>query len=119
MVLNTYLNNSQIEIAVPSFKLITLQDQSEFDWMGMKSTVNVTSKADNLNGDFNLNGMQFKKGDKIAVLSEATSKYNLHNTEIGLYLGDASVTLPSFIINSQGQRQFELNNFTMHTSIIV
>ncbi|STX30026.1 putative membrane protein YdgA-like protein [Legionella beliardensis] len=112
----TYLNSSQIEVAVPNFKLITRQDQSEFDWMGLKGRVNVTSRADKINGDFNLNGMQFKKGNNTAVLSEVTSEYNLHNTELGLYLGNASVTLPSFIINSQGQRVFELDNFNMQTS---
>ncbi|STX52705.1 putative membrane protein YdgA-like protein [Legionella busanensis] len=112
----TYLNNSQIEMAVPSFKLITRQDQMEFDWMGMNGTVNVTSNADKINGDFNVNGMQVKKGDKAAVLSEVTSEYNLHNTEVGIYLGTASLTLPSFIVNDKGQRLFEFNDFDMHSS---
>ncbi|MGQ3888406.1 YdgA family protein [Legionella sp. CNM-1927-20] len=112
----TYLNNSQLEMAVPSFKLITRQDQTEFDWMGMNGTVNITSNADKINGDFNINGMQVKKGDKAAVLSEVTSEYNLHNTEAGLYLGTASITVPSFVINDRGQRLFELSDFDMHTS---
>jgi hypothetical protein len=81
----TYLNNSQIEMAVPTFKLITRQDQTEFDWMGMNGTVNITSSADKINGDVNINGMQVKKGDSAAILSEVTSEYNLHNTEVGLY----------------------------------
>ncbi|WP_419419530.1 YdgA family protein [Legionella sp. D16C41] len=112
----TYLNNSQIEMAIPNFKLIAQQDQSEFDWMGMKGKVNVTSKADKINGDFTIKGIQFKKADNIAVLSKVSSEYNLHNTEAGLYVGTFNVKLPSFVVDNKGQRIFELSDFDMDSN---
>lgn len=111
----TYLNSSQLELSIPTFKLIA-KDGGQFDWMGMESSMKVTSNADKVKGGVTLSGMQFKKDDTSAVIGEITSDYNLHKTDQGLYLGDANMSFPSFVVNNKDQKIFELNNFDVHTS---
>jgi uncharacterized protein YdgA (DUF945 family) len=110
-----YLNNSKIEMAVPTFKLIA-KDGGQFDWKGMNSSVNVTSDANQIDGDFTVDGVQFSKDDTKAVMGEVTSEYDLHKTNTGLYLGDASMSLPSLVINQKEEKLFELTQFDVHSS---
>ncbi|MDP1602155.1 MAG: YdgA family protein [Legionella sp.] len=111
----SYLNNSTIEMAVPTFKLIA-KDGGQLDWMGMNSSVNVTSDAKKIDGDFTVDGLQFSKDDTKAVLGEVTSEYELHKTATGLYLGDASMSVPSLVIHQKEEKLFELTQFDVHSS---
>lgn len=112
----TYLNNSQIEMSIPAFKLKAKQGGGEFEWKGMSSTVKVTSDADKIKGDFTVEGMQFQANDVKAVLSEISSEYSLHKTENGLYLGDASMSFPSMVVNKKDVKMFELNKLDLYSS---
>lgn len=110
-----YLNNSQIEMAVPNFKLIA-KDGGQFEWKGFESTLKVTSDAGSINGGFTVKGLQLSKDDMNGVMGELSSEYNLNKTDTGLYLGDASLSLPSFSVNKNNALMFELRDFDLHTS---
>lgn len=111
----TYLTNSQIELDVPSFKLIA-KEGGQFDWMGMDSSITITSDVNKIKGDLKLKGMQFKKDDMTAIVGEVSSDYDLHQTTLGLFLGDANMSSPSFIVNNKDKKIFEINDFDVHSS---
>lgn len=110
-----YLNNSEVEIAVPSFKLIAKKG-GEFSWMGMTSSVDVSSDASKIKGSFNVEGMQFTKDDIKATVGEITTEYNLHKTNSGLYLGDANLSFPTMLVNTKDVKTFELTDLDVHSS---
>lgn len=110
-----YLNNSQIDLTVPEFKLVAKQG-GQLDWMGMNSSVNVTSDADKVEGKFTIVGLLFNKDDMKAVLGNIISDYNLHQTSNGLYLGDASISMPSLVVTKKDDKLFELSKFEVYTS---
>lgn len=110
-----YLNHSQISAAVPAFKLVA-KEGGQLDWMGMNSSVNMTSDADKVDGKVTITGLLFNKDDMKAVLGRITSDYNLHQTSNGLYLGDASMSMPSLVVTKKDQTLFELSTFEAYTS---
>ncbi|QRN02729.1 DUF945 family protein [Legionella sp. MW5194] len=115
-LLINYLNNSKVNMSIPEFKLIAKQGNSQFDWKGMSSTVNVTSSMDEVAGDLTIEGMSFVKDQVTATMGEISSEYNLHRTDSGLFLGDASVSFPSLLIQDKTQKLFELNDLDINTS---
>ncbi|MGQ3891622.1 YdgA family protein [Legionella sp. CNM-4043-24] len=110
-----YFNSSDVEMAVPSFKLIAKQG-GEFDWMGMTSNTFVTSNADKIEGGMNVTGMLFTQKDIKATLGKVETEYKLRKTDSGLYLGEASVSIPSIVVTQNGQTQFEMNSFDLNSS---
>lgn len=108
-----YLNTSQIELSIPDFKLIA-KEGGEFEWQGMTSSMNVTSNANKINGEMDLNGIHVKKDDVDVVLSKVTGNYNLHQTDKGLYLGEVAFVCPSFVVNKKNEQFVDLTNFDTH-----
>jgi len=111
-----YLTNVEIGMAIPQFKVITKKDNAEFDWKGLDSSVTVTSNQEKIKGDATLDGMQITKGTVKASVGEISTKYDLHLIPGGLYLGDASLTLPSLVVNDKDQLVFELDDFDLQSS---
>ncbi|KTD64668.1 YdgA family protein [Legionella spiritensis] len=113
-LLVNYFNTSKITMSVPQFKLIAKQG-GQFDWMGMDSHVNVSSSMNEISGNFTIDGMRFAKDQQTADIGSISSNYNMHRTDKGLYLGDASISLPSIMIKKQDQVLFELQDFNAQT----
>lgn len=115
-LLVSYLNSSKVSMAVPEFKLVAKEGNGKFDWMGMNSTMNVSSDMDKISGDVIIDGMTFSKDQVTGTMSEVSTDYDLHRTESGLYLGDASMSFPSLIIQNNNQKMFELDDFDLHSN---
>lgn len=114
-LLVNYFNSSKVNMAIPEFKLIAKQGNAQFDWKGMSSTMKVTSSMDEIDGSFTIDGMRFTKDDVIATTGEIASEYNLHKTDSGLFLGDASLNFPSLLVMNKDRKMFELSNFDANT----
>lgn len=111
-----YLNNSQLHLDVPAFKLIAKQGGNQFEWDGMDSHISVSSSLRNIDGGLTIDGASLSKNTTKATLAKVSSSYNLHQTDEGLYLGEASLSLPSFLITENGQPVFDLEQFDMNSS---
>lgn len=110
-----YFNTSEIEVSVPQFTL-NAKKGGKFDWKGMSSTLDVTSNARKISGGFTIDGMQFAKEEVQTKIGEVSSEYNLHRIDNGLYLGDASFSLPSLTIQQKDEKIFALTDVDVQTS---
>lgn len=115
-LLVTYLNSSKVNMSIPEFKLIAKEGHSEFDWLGMKSSMDVSSSKNNVSGVFVIDGLRFKKDDVTATTSKLTSDYALHQTDAGLFLGDATLKFPSLLVKNKDEKILEMSDFQASTS---
>ena len=111
-----YLNNSHLNIGLPTFKLIAKQGGDQFEWYGMASDFSVSSNLKNIDGNVTIDGASLIKNKMKALLGKVTSDYDLHQTDSGLYLGDASMSLPSLIVSENDQKALEVEQFDVHSS---
>ncbi|RUR16648.1 DUF945 domain-containing protein [Legionella sp. km535] len=111
-----YLNHSTVELALPSFKLISKDGTGNFDWMGMESTTAMSSNLNKIDGDIVVSGMKISKDDTKVTLGKVTSEFDLHQTPAGLYLGEASFSLPAFDVVVKDQKMFEINELSLSSS---
>ncbi|WP_298626417.1 YdgA family protein [uncultured Legionella sp.] len=111
-----YLNKSTVELALPNFKLISKDGTGNFDWMGMTSTTAMSSNMDKVVGDIVIKGMNIAKDDTKVIMGKMTSEFDLHQTPGGLYLGDATFTLPSFDVMVKDQKMFGISDFVLNSS---
>ncbi|WP_133130887.1 YdgA family protein [Legionella yabuuchiae] len=114
-VLVNYLNRSRFRAQLPQFTLIAKDGGGTFEWHGMTSDVTLTSQLDHIDGDMNIKGINVKKDQMTATVSQVSSEYNLYQAENGLYLGQASFSLPSVLVTNHDQKTFELSKFNAHT----
>lgn len=111
-----YLNNSHLNIGLPTFKLIAKQGGDQFEWYGMASDFSVSSNLKNIDGNVTIDGASLIKNKMKALLGKVTSDYDLHQTDSGLYLGDASMSLPSLVVSENDQKALEVEQFDVHSS---
>ncbi|GGI88868.1 YdgA family protein [Legionella impletisoli] len=114
-VLVNYLNRSRFRVQLPQFTLIAKEGNGQFKWHGMTSDVTLTSRLDHIDGDMIIQGIDVKKDQISARVSQVSSEYDLYQAENGLYLGQASFSLPSVLVTNGDQKIFELNKFSVHT----
>ena len=111
-----FVNNSTLKLSLPSFKLISKEGNSQFEWQGMMSDVNLSSNLDNFRGHVTITGFNFSKGKANAVLENASSDYDLHRTSLGLYTGDANLFVPSLVVTQDTKTSLEVKSLDLHTS---
>lgn len=111
-----YFNKSHIHIAVPAFKLISKQGMKQFDWLGMVSDVNVSSKMKRINGHLVIDGINLVKDNTKAVLGNIESDYDLSRNKLGLYTGDANLLFPTAVVMENNNKVFEVKDFEIHTT---
>ncbi len=111
-----YLNKSAVELSLPNFKLISKDGTGNFDWMGMTSSTSMSSNLDKVSGDVVITGLNIAKDDTRVTMGKATSEFDLHQTPGGLYLGDASFTLPSFDVTVKDQQMFGFSELVLSSS---
>ncbi|AHE66117.1 DUF945 family protein [Legionella oakridgensis] len=115
-VLVNYLNKSRFRIELPAFTLIAKEGNGHFEWLGMTSDVTVAANLSTIDGDLTIDGIKITKDNMNAVIGKITSNYDLHQTNEGLYLGEANFSFPSLIVNNKDQKVFEMEHFDIHTS---
>ena len=109
----TYLNKTHLEVDLPAFQLFASRDKSQFDWLGMNSDLNFSSEGTRLQGHVSLDGLRLV-GEKIRViLNKVTSSYDVHKSERGLFLGEASLSFPILQVTNQGQTELEIKQLEM------
>jgi uncharacterized protein YdgA (DUF945 family) len=111
-----YLNNSEIGMDVPQFNLIAKQGNMKFDWMGMSSSVQTSSSLNEISGQFSVDGVRFTQDKMVMKFGKISGKYNLHKTDSGLFLGEASTIVPSVIINNGDEKIFEMDEFNINSN---
>jgi uncharacterized protein YdgA (DUF945 family) len=111
-----YLNNSRLNIGLPTFKLIAKQGGDQFEWYGMDSDFSISSNLKTIDGSVTIDGASFIKNKMKAMLGKVTSDFDLHQTDSGLYLGDASMSLPSLIVSENEQKTLDVEQFAVHSS---
>lgn len=111
-----YLNNSRLHVGLPSFKMIAKQGGDQFEWFGMDTDFSISASLKNIEGNISIDGASLIKNKIKALLGKVNSDYNLHQTDTGLYLGDASMSLPSLIVSENDQKIFEVEKFTARSS---
>ncbi len=117
--LNIFVNyflRSSIELEVPEFKLIAKDGSGTFTWKGLESDLNMSSNKDQVDGDFVIDGMAFTKADTKVTLDKVTTEYDLHQTKAGLYLGDASFTLPAFDVTVKNESIVNIKDLSMSSN---
>lgn len=115
-VLVNYFNKSHFRVNVLPFKLITKEDNAQFEWLGMISDVAISSNLKNVDGEFTIEGLIFHKDDTTARLGQVSSDYEMSQTKSGLYIGEASLNFPSFEIAEKENIIFDLKKLYLHTS---
>jgi uncharacterized protein YdgA (DUF945 family) len=108
-----YLARSKMIFSVPNFTLKSKQGLGVFKSEGIMSTVSVSAGLDEVNGDFNINGMTFDSEQVKATLGRITSEYSLYKTQFGLFLGEGSFSFPSLVVKQGAQTLFQVDNFEM------
>ena len=112
----SYFMHNDIEMALPTFKLITKDGTGTFDWMGMHSSLNMSSSRDQIDGDLVIDGLTFSKADAKVSLGRVSTEYNLHQTPAGLYLGDAKFNVPSFVVEAKNAVLLSIKELSMNSS---
>lgn len=105
-----------MELSIPSFKLTAKDGNGKFNWMGMDSTTSMSSNLDKVEGEIEFDGAEFSKDDTKLSLGKVISEYDLHKTTTGLYLGQASFSLPSLAVVVKDQKMFEISELTLSSS---
>lgn len=111
-----FLNTSHLEMGIPQFKLIAKEGHAEFDWQGMNSVMSTTSSLQHVEGNFTVDGLRFVKDLMTSRVSNIKGEYTLHKTQNGLYLGDASLSVPSIQVQANDQTLFELSEFSLKSN---
>ena len=108
-----YLNNSRLNMSLPQFKMITKTNGDQIEWDGMESSISVSSNIKSVEGKFTINGAKFLKSTLQGTLGQLTSHYEFHQTDEGLYLGEASLSLPSLVVTEHKQPLFDIEQFNV------
>lgn len=112
----SYFLKSSVELTLPSFKLTSKDTTGTFEWMGMRTSLSLSSSKDQIDGDVDIDGMIFSKDDTKVTLGKVTTEYNLHQTPSGLYLGDANFNMPSFDVIEKNEPLVTIKDLSMSSN---
>lgn len=111
----SYLNNTDVKLGVPAFKLAAKDGDGEIEWQGMSSTTALTGDLNKIKGEFNIEGFRLSREKTEISLNNFNTSYNLYHSPAGLLLGTAGVSLPSFVISSGQNKVFAVDEFSLTT----
>lgn len=112
----SYLNSTHVTFDVPAFKLVAQEDNSQLVWQGLNGRATISSGLKRISGDIKIQPFEFSKDKSSLALGESLFEYHLQRSTDGLYLGDADVNLPSFVLSQDGQKTFELQQVVLHSN---
>lgn len=111
-----FMTNTVVNISSPKFSLISKNDNSRFEWLGMVSEIDVTRDLSDINGNLNVNGLSWMQDKMLTVLKEVHSNFKLYKGDFDLYLGDSSVSVPSVIVSKGSNNLIEVNNLYLKSN---
>ncbi|MCH9764211.1 MAG: YdgA family protein [Gammaproteobacteria bacterium] len=112
----SYLCKTHLELALPPFQLLTKQNHSQFEWLGMSSDVHFSPESTRLKGHFLLDGLRIT-GDKFRILlNKVSSAYEAHKAKNGLFLGDAKLDVPILQVSVKKQPEFYLKQLEVSSN---
>ena len=82
----------------------------------MDSNISVSSNWQNIDGNLIVDGALWTKNKIKATLGKVSSEYALHQSEAGLYLGEASLSFPSLVVMDDKQKIVDIEKFGLHSS---
>jgi uncharacterized protein YdgA (DUF945 family) len=85
----------------------------------MSSQVRVSSGLGYINGDIEIDGVDFTKGKSSIVIDKINSQYSLHEAEYGLYAGHANFSLPLLTVKENDKKMFEIKQFNIDSKSII
>ena len=107
----SYLDETHVHVNMPAFRLISKQDKSQFEWLGMSSDHSISPTMSHLDGSLTVNGVRTTKENRIAVLDKVKVAYDLTQSLAGLYLGTMNIDVPSLVVTQEGKPRFEVLSF--------
>lgn len=111
-----YLNKTHLQINIPAFKLIAKEGAQQFIWQGLINDIHLSSNFNHIDGSFTLAGLSLIKDDVNLTVNQMDTDYDLHQTEIGLFLGEADLDLASLSIAKQNEKIFNLEKLHAHSA---
>ena len=111
-----YVNSSSLDVNIPAFKLITKEGNSQLEWSGMTSNVDITSSTKQVNGHVTIDGIHFQKEKMIANLGKVVSDFDLHQTNLDMYMGKGNVSFSSFIVMQDDKKTLDVQNLDVHST---
>lgn len=111
----SYFNKSTLHLDVPAFKLTAKDGNTTFEWLGMTSDLAVTSHRDKIRGRVTVDGFNLLKNKLSVILGSVTTDYNLHQTSLGLYLGDANLKLSDLSVKQDDAKEVIVNQWKIHS----
>lgn len=112
----SYLNRSRFDSNVPPFKLIDKNGSGQLEWLGLDSSVTLSSNLKHISGNLKLQGINMLKGDTKATIGKIVGKYKIHKDSIGLYTGKMKFSFPSFLVSENNKTIFQLQSFDTEVS---
>lgn len=112
----SYFNNTSISLISPKFRLISKNGKTDFEWLGMVSNIEVSPNLKHVRGSLVIDGLTWFKDNINSVLKRVESDYNLYKDELGLYLGDANLYVPSILVTKEKDKLIEVSEFKLNSS---
>ena len=112
----TYLNKTRLHVNLSAFQLFSKTDQSQIEWLGMKSALVFSPEHARLQGDVTLDGMRLIGEELHLILDKVTSAYDIHKTAQGLFLGEVSFQLPMFQFTDKNNTELKLKQLDINSS---
>jgi uncharacterized protein YdgA (DUF945 family) len=106
-----YAGMLKINLNIPSFVLMSKDNQAQIDWKGLSGQWNASRKLAHIKGNVAFLGLTFKAGTSSGSIGPVELKYNVENSENGLVAGDASIGLQSFQFGASGLSAIGVEGF--------
>lgn len=111
-----YFNNSTLNAHMPTFKLIAKEGHNQIEWLGMSANMDISSKRDQVHGVITIDGVNLQKEQTHVVLGKAISRFDLHQTNLDMYMGDGDVSVPSLVIMQDNKETFHMQQLHVHST---
>lgn len=110
-----YLNASSLHIRVPEFQVISKQGVDQLQWLGLDSEMNISSNMKNMYGNVRFDGAKWTSEKVVTNIGTVTSAYDMHRTDTGLYMGKATLSIPSIVAQENNQKLLAIEALNLST----
>jgi uncharacterized protein YdgA (DUF945 family) len=110
-----YLNASSLHIRVPEFQIISKQGVDQLKWLGLDSDMNISSNMKNMYGGVHFDGAKWTSEKVVTTIGTMTSAYDMHRTDTGLYMGKATLSIPSIVAQENNQKLLAIEDLNLST----
>ncbi len=114
-ILMTYFKQMQLHIDLPAFQMTAKQGQQSFVWQGLANDIELSSNFYHMNGKLALAGMKLSKDDVVLSVQQLMTDYMLHQTDIGLFLGKADLSLSAIEMSRAQTKLLALTHLAAHS----